>query len=427
MDTTTTTTNNNNDNNEEEKQQEPIIVEEEPFLKEEETLNINKENALESSVKKLATDMKASSDGKLGLSSSNTSDTLEKKKSKRMSRFLSAQPGDATTSTSKETGFSSDGALSSTFSANASRRQSTLPQFGFSFGKVRQFWKDLDKRKAKPVVEVSAPTDFKHVAHVAFDPKNLTYSGLPEEWREKDKQIYTQFGCSIQSCQRIAVDGYNERIPAVLVQLRDQLNLHNGLKVEGVFRVAASYDDQLAYKKELDTGTFKGCKTTDDVMCMAALIKEWFRTMPVRLLNSMPLDCIKTGKCELDKDLPEPNLSIFYWFIDLMAETVELEEFNRMNAKAMAIVIAPNLYSTYEKALPQEIMQEMSGAVSIVEAELTKRLRQRQDARAAEVLKKKGKRPSIVDQIRSTIGAHRKSSTGMMNRKSSSSAAKPNP
>ena len=84
-----------------------------------------------------------------------------------------------------------------------------------------------------------------------------------------------------------------------------------------------------AYKGEVDSGTFRGCRNREDSACMAALIKEWFRMMPVRLLNSLPLEAIRTGRADIDKDLPEPNLSVFMWLCDLLAETVERESRNR--------------------------------------------------------------------------------------------------
>jgi hypothetical protein len=202
--------------------------------------------------------------------------------------------------------------------------------------------------------------------HVTFDAKSKTYSGKVA----KETERFKQFGCSIQDCPRTKVPKYTSEIPSVLLLLRDELEKQNGFLVEGVFRVAASFDDQKAYKLEVDSGAFKGCRTQDDAMCMAALLKEWFRTMPVRLLNALPLTSIQTGKSDIEKELPEPNLSVFMWLCDLMADVVSLEQVNRMNVRAMAIVIAPNLYSAGDDAAPHEIMQEMNGAVSIVEAAL---------------------------------------------------------
>ena len=204
---------------------------------------------------------------------------------------------------------------------------------------------------------------------VTFDPKTKTYSGKYDADRINGEK-FQQFGCAVVDCPRVKVPNYKEGIPSVLILLRDELEKQHGFLVEGVFRVAASFEDQRAYKVEVDNGSFKGCRTQDDAMCMAALLKEWFRTMPVRLLNALPLNSVRSGKSDIDKELPEPNFSVFMWLCDLMADVVNLEQVNRMSARAMAIVIAPNLYSAGDNATPQEMMQEMNGAVSIVETAL---------------------------------------------------------
>jgi len=219
---------------------------------------------------------------------------------------------------------------------------------------------------------------------VTFDPKTKTYSAKYDADRIQGA-VFHQFGCAIADCPRVTIPGYKEQIPSVLILLREELEKQNGFVVEGVFRVAASFEDQKAYKIQVDNGTFKGCTSQDDAMCMAALLKEWFRTMPVRLLNALPLNSIRTGKADIMRELPEPNLSVFLWLCDLMADIVSLEHINRMSARAMAIVIAPNLYAAGDNASPQEIMQEMNGAVSIVEAALKERIAQRKAAESARI------------------------------------------
>lgn len=165
----------------------------------------------------------------------------------------------------------------------------------------------------------------------------------------------------------------------VLISLRDELERSGGFHVEGVFRVGASMDDQRQIKAEMDIGKYAGCKSVDDSMCVASLIKEWFRTLaPHRLLNSLPLESIKLGKSEIAAELQEPDLSVFLWLVDLMADVCKLEYINRMSPRAMAIVIAPNLYDTELVATsPQDIIQFMNGATTIVEHALRECLAQR--------------------------------------------------
>jgi len=56
-----------------------------------------------------------------------------------------------------------------------------------------------------------------------------------------------------------------------------------------------------------------------------------------------------------------------------------------VSTKAIAVVVAPNLYAPAKEATGQEIIQETNGAVSIVERAVAERLRLR-----VEVRKKRG-------------------------------------
>ena len=264
------------------------------------------------------------------------------------------------------------------------RRKSAAPKHLATTAVDRLVRAMRSREPAAAPMDISGPTGVVHVNHVVFDEKHLTFQGLPSEWADNAHPggIYTQFGCSISSVPRLAVDGYHERIPAVLVQLRDELNRHAGLTVEGVFRVAPAQDEQKAYKSQVDSGTFRGCKTAEDSACMAALIKEWFRVMPVRLLNALPLSSIKRGEADVLAELPEPNLSVFVWLADLLAETVEHEHENRMSIKAVAVVVAPNLYAPAPNATAKEIVEETSGVVSIVEKFVAERVAVRAERRA---------------------------------------------
>ncbi len=193
-----------------------------------------------------------------------------------------------------------------------------------------------------------------------------------------DEPNFIHFAKSIEDVPRTTLDHYKEPIPTVLVMLRDELEKSGGFLVEGVMRIAASVYDQKSFKLQIDQGAFQGCNGQDDSMCMAALIKEWFREMPVRLLNVLPVTALRAGEADLNTQLPEPNHSIFLWLVDLMADICEHEQVNRMSARAMAIVIAPNLYATLDDASPQDIVQETNGAVQIVEEALKQEMALRQ-------------------------------------------------
>ena len=255
------------------------------------------------------------------------------------------------------------------------RALSKLPTAGYN--RLKQMWAARESISGftNPLSTWSRPygnhkKDADDDIKTTFDPKTNTYTGGKFDPDKINGQKFKQFGRTIAECPRTKLTEYKEPVPDVLILLKSELEKSNGFLVEGVFRVAASFEEQKAFKIEVDNGTFKGCSSADEAMCLAALLKEWFRTMPVRLLNALPLNSIRTGKSDYMKELPEPNLSIFLWLCDMMADVVALEQVNRMNVRAMAIVIAPNLYSAGDDASPQEIVLEMNGAVSIVEGAL---------------------------------------------------------
>lgn len=201
-----------------------------------------------------------------------------------------------------------------------------------------------------------------------FDPDKLATS-----------QTYLNFGQPVDKVPRIKLERYGEEIPLVLISLRDELENSGGFNVEGVFRVGASMDDQRQIKALVDIGKYTGCKNVDDSMCVASLIKEWFRTLqPLRILNYLPVESVRAGAANVDLELCEPQLSVFLWLVDLMADVCKLEYINRMSPRAMAIVIAPNLYDAALASSPQEIIQEMNGATQIVEHALRACLAKRQ-------------------------------------------------
>ena len=65
--------------------------------------------------------------------------------------------------------------------------------------------------------EISRPSNVRQELTVTFDPNTLKFTGIPEGWAE---EAYRQFGVPLTTCPRLPVDGYPDRIPAVLVILK---------------------------------------------------------------------------------------------------------------------------------------------------------------------------------------------------------------
>lgn len=85
-----------------------------------------------------------------------------------------------------------------------------------------------------------------------------------------------------------------------------------------------------------------------DVHCLAGLIKAWFRELPCGVLDSLSpeqvLQCNTEEQfVELVQQLKPTDSALLNWAIDLMADVVQDEESNKMNARNIAMVFAPNM------------------------------------------------------------------------------------
>lgn len=78
------------------------------------------------------------------------------------------------------------------------------------------------------------------------------------------------------------------------------------------------------------------------------IFQAWFRELPRGLLDSLPpeqvMQCQTQEDClELMRLLPPTESSLLDWAIDLMADVAQMEHLNKMNARNIAVVFAPNM------------------------------------------------------------------------------------
>lgn len=78
------------------------------------------------------------------------------------------------------------------------------------------------------------------------------------------------------------------------------------------------------------------------------MMQAWFRELPRGVLDCLAPE--KVMRCttedeylELVKLLPLTEAALFDWAIDLMADVVQEEAHNKMNARNIAMVFAPNM------------------------------------------------------------------------------------
>jgi len=206
---------------------------------------------------------------------------------------------------------------------------------------------ELEEEALDEAGVISSPTSVVHTVQVIYNEIRARFEGLEglsPEWRSMN----IQFGLDYNAAPKTVVPGYDFRIPAMLELMKRTLFRHEGHKTDGIFRLAPDKEECNYVKSLLNNGLFEDC---DDPHVIANLIKVYFREMPGEgLLNGFDQPTILRI---IDLPIPdialelmsmkEPNKSLLYWVLDLMAEVVQFECLNRMSVMNMAIVWAPNL------------------------------------------------------------------------------------
>ncbi|KAL5710445.1 Rho GTPase-activating protein 2 [Ranunculus cassubicifolius] len=152
------------------------------------------------------------------------------------------------------------------------------------------------------------------------------------------------FGVSAESMQ-CSYDPKGNSVPTILLLMQERLYTQGGLKAEGIFRINPENSQEEHVRDQLNRGIVP---KDIDVHCLAGLIKAWFRELPEGILDGLSpeqvLQCNTEEECvELVKELLPIQAALLSWAVDLMADVVEEEELNKMNARNIAMVFAPSM------------------------------------------------------------------------------------
>ncbi|GMH00380.1 hypothetical protein Nepgr_002219 [Nepenthes gracilis] len=197
-------------------------------------------------------------------------------------------------------------------------------------------------------MDISWPTDVRHISHVTFDRFN-GFLGLPVELEPEvptrvPSASVSVFGVSPWSMQ-CSIDQRGNSIPTILLMMQKRLYAEGGLQAEGIFRINAENSHEESVRSQINKGIIpRGI----DVHCLAGLIKAWFRELPTGVLDSLQpeqvMHCNSEAQCtELVKLLPPTEAALLDWAINLMVDVVQNECQNKMNARNIAMVFAPNM------------------------------------------------------------------------------------
>ncbi|XP_065861256.1 rho GTPase-activating protein 2 [Euphorbia lathyris] len=230
-------------------------------------------------------------------------------------------------------------------------------------------------------MEIGWPTNVQHIAHVTFD-RFHGFLGLPVEFQVEipcrvPSASVTVFGVSAESMQ-CSYDSKGNSVPTILLLMQERLYSQGGLKAEGIFRINPENGQEEHVRDQLNRGIVP---KDIDVHCLAGLIKAWFRELPSGVLDGLSpeevLQCNTEEECvELVGQLKPTDAALLNWAIDLMADVVQEEDSNKMNARNIAMVFAPNMTQMSD---PLTALMHAVQVMNLLKSLITKTLREREE------------------------------------------------
>ncbi|XP_074567257.1 rho GTPase-activating protein 1-like [Curcuma longa] len=230
-------------------------------------------------------------------------------------------------------------------------------------------------------MQIGWPTEVRHIAHVTFD-RFHGFLGLPVEFepevpRRAPSASATVFGVSTESMQ-CSYDARGNSVPTILLLMQRRLYEQGGLRAEGIFRINAENSQEEYVRDQLNNGVVP---ESVDVHCLAGLIKAWFRELPTGLLDSLSSEQVM--QCQTEEDcarlvslLPQTEAALLDWAINLMVDVVQEEQINKMNARNIATVFAPNMT---QMADPLTALMHAVQVMNFLRMLILKTLKERQD------------------------------------------------
>ncbi|KAL8232828.1 hypothetical protein R6Q57_002606 [Mikania cordata] len=234
-------------------------------------------------------------------------------------------------------------------------------------------------------MEIGWPTDVQHLTHVTFD-RFHGFLGLPVEFEveipsQTPSASVSVFGVSADSMQ-CSYDSRGNSVPTILLLMQKRLYAQQGLKAEGIFRINPENSHEECVRAQLNRGMVP---EDIEVHCLAGLIKAWFRELPCGVLDGLSPDEVLQCNTEeeqvgLVKKLKPTETALLNWAIDLMSDVAEHEKLNKMNARNIAMVFAPNMTKMSD---PLTALMHAVQVMNLLKTLITKTLREREETTVA--------------------------------------------
>ncbi|KAK4478757.1 hypothetical protein RD792_014255 [Penstemon davidsonii] len=242
--------------------------------------------------------------------------------------------------------------------------------------------KNISEVEEQALMEIGWPSNVRHVAHVTFDRFN-GFLGLPVEFepevpRRPPSASTRVFGVSTESMQ-LSFDSRGNCVPTILLMMQRRLYSQGGLQSEGIFRINPENGQEEYVREQLNNGLIPD---NIDVHCLAGLIKAWFRELPTGVLDSLSPEQVMQAQSEdecaqLVRLLPPTESALLDWAVNLMADVAQLEHFNKMNARNIAVVFAPNMTQMSD---PLTALMYAVQVMNFLKTLIVKTIREREDS-----------------------------------------------
>ncbi|MFQ6633574.1 hypothetical protein Gotur_010542, partial [Gossypium turneri] len=173
-------------------------------------------------------------------------------------------------------------------------------------------------------------------------------------------------------------DPNGNSVPTILLLMQERLYSQGGLKAEGIFRINPENGQEEHVRNQLNKGIVPD---NIDVHCLAGLIKAWFRELPSGVLDGLSPEQVlrcntEEESVDLVKQLKPTEAALLNWAVGLMADVVEEEESNKMNARNIAMVFAPNMTRMSD---PLTALMHAVQVMNLLKTLIIKTLRKREE------------------------------------------------
>ncbi|KAH9674541.1 Rac GTPase activating protein 1 [Citrus sinensis] len=178
---------------------------------------------------------------------------------------------------------------------------------------------------------------------------------------------------------QLSFDSRGNSVPTILLLMQRHLYAQGGLQAEGIFRINAENGQEEYVRDQLNRGMVPD---NIDVHCLAGLIKAWFRELPTGVLDSLSPEQVMQAQSEeecarLVRLLPPTEAALLDWAINLMADVAQMEHFNKMNARNVAMVFAPNMTQMSD---PLTALMYAVQVMNFLKTLIIKTLKEREDS-----------------------------------------------